>query len=166
MDDLLERLSAARDGLAATRAAVEAKAPWPMAAIYDDSDEARWGPSEVLAHLAEMAQYWPGEIERVLDGRPDPVPFGRIATDGVRIGIVGRDRSLPPRVLYDRIEDALGRFERRWRTLSQADLARRGLHPSRGELTVADMPDRFIVGHLADHVAQLERILAGTDTAG
>ena len=166
MDDLLERLQAARTGLAATRSAVEAGAPWPMAAVYDDSDEARWGPGEVLAHLAEMAQYWPDEIERVLDGTPDPVPFGRIATDAVRIGVVGRDRSLPPRVLYDRIEDALARFDRRWRTLTDADKARRGLHPARGELTVADMPDRFIVGHLADHVAQLERILAGTDTAG
>ncbi|HEV8403549.1 MAG TPA: DinB family protein [Candidatus Limnocylindrales bacterium] len=166
MDDLLDRLQAARDGLAATRPAVEAGAPWPMAAIYDDSDEARWGPGEVLAHLAEMAEYWPGEIERVLDGRPDPVPFGRVATDAVRIGLVGRDRSLPPRVLYDRIEDALSRFDRRWRTLTAADLARRGLHPSRGELTIAEMPDRFIVGHLADHVDQIERILAGTDTAG
>ena len=166
MDDLLERLQAARTGLAVTRSAVEAGAPWPMAAVYDDSDEARWGPGEVLAHLAEMAQYWPDEIERVLDGTPDPVPFGRIATDAVRIGVVGRDRSLPPRVLYDRIEDALARFDRRWRTLTDADKARRGLHPARGELTVAEMPDRFIVGHLADHVAQLERILAGTDTAG
>ena len=165
MDDLLERLQAARTGLAATRSAVEAGAPWPMAAVYDDSDEARWGPGEVLAHLAEMAQYWPDEIERVLDGTPDPVPFGRIATDAVRIGVVGRDRSLPPRVLYDRIEDALARFDRRWRTLTDADKARRGLHPARGELTVAEMPDRFIVGHLADHVAQFERILAGTDTA-
>ena len=166
MDDLLERLQTARSGLAATRSAVEAGAPWPMAAVYDDSDEARWGPGEVLAHLAEMAQYWPDEIERVLDGTPDPVPFGRIATDAVRIGVVGRDRSLPPRVLYDRIEDALTRFDRRWRTLTEADKARRGLHPARGELTVDEMPDRFIVGHLADHVAQLERILAGTDTAG
>ena len=137
-----------------------------MAAVYDDSDEARWGPGEVLAHLAEMAQYWLGEIERVLDGKPEPVPFGRIATDEVRIGVVGRDRSLPPRELYDRIDDALTRFDRRWRSLGPADLARRGLHPSRGELTVAAMPDRFIVGHLADHVAQIERILAGTDTAG
>jgi hypothetical protein len=166
MDDLLDRLQAARDGLAAIRPAVEAGAPWPMAAVYDDSDEARWGPGEVLAHLAEMAQYWQGEIERVLDGTPDPVPFGRIATDPVRIGLVGRDRSLPPRVLYDRIDDALARFDERWRTLTPTDLARRGLHPSRGELTVAEMPDRFIVGHLADHVAQIERILAGSDTAG
>jgi hypothetical protein len=113
-----------------------------------------------------MAEYWPGEVERVLDGTPDPVPFGRIATDAVRIGLVGRDRSLPPRVLYDRIDDALRRFDRRWRTLTPTDLARRGLHPMRGELTIAEMPDRFIVGHLADHVAQIERILAGTDSAG
>jgi hypothetical protein len=137
-----------------------------MAAVYDDSDEARWGPGEVLAHLAEMAQYWQGEIERVLDGPSDPVPFGRVAADAVRIGIVGRDRSVPPRVLYDRIDDALSRFDARWRGLTTADKARRGLHPSRGELTVAEMPDRFIVGHLADHVGQLERILAGGDTAG
>ena len=87
-----------------------------------------------------MAQYWLGEIERVLAGEPEPVPFGRIATDPVRIGVVGRDRSLPPRELYDRIDDALTRFDRRWRTLTPADLARRGLHPTRGELTVAAMP--------------------------
>jgi hypothetical protein len=94
------------------------------------------------------------------------VPFGRIAPDEVRMGVVGRDRSLPPRELYDRIDDALTRFDRRWRGLTDADLARRGLHRSRGELTVAEIPDRFIVGHLADHVSQLERILAGTDSAG
>jgi len=163
MDDLLERLRAARDGLAATRPAVEAGAPWPMAIVFDDSDEARWWPGEVLAHLAEMAQYWLGEIERVLAGHPDPVPFGRIASDPVRIALVERDRSVPPRELYERIDDALRRFDQRWRTLSAAELARRGLHPTRGEFTVAAMPDRFIVGHREDHVRQLEEILGATD---
>jgi hypothetical protein len=164
MDELLDRLAAARAGLAATRPAVEAGAPWPLAETYDDSDEARWGPGEVLSRLAEMAPYWLGEIERVLAGAPDPVPFGRTASDPVRIALVERDRSVPPRELYDRIEDALRRFDKRWRTLTPADLARRGLHPTRGEITVAAMPERFIVGHLEDHVRQLEGILAGSDT--
>lgn len=165
MDDaLLERLQVARAGLAATRPAVEAGAPWPLATTFDDSDEARWGPGEVLAHLAEMATYWLGEIERVLAGDPEPVPFGRIATDPIRIGLVERDRSLPPRELYDRIDDALTRFDHRWRTLTPTELGRRGLHPTRGEFTVAAMPDRFIVGHLADHVAQLEELLGGRAT--
>jgi hypothetical protein len=166
MDDtLLARLRTARDGLATTRPAVEAGAPWPMAAVYDDSDEARWGPGEVLAHLAEMAPYWLGEIERVLAGTPEPVPFGRIATDPVRIGLVERDRSLPPGELYDRIEDALTRFDRRWRSLTSAELERRGIHPKRGEMMVAQMPDPFIVGHLEGHVVQLATILADAAAA-
>ncbi len=161
MDDtLLERLQAARTGLAATRSAVEAGAPWPLAPVYDDSDEARWGPGEVLAHLAEMATYWLGEIERVLAGEVEPVPFGRIATDQVRIGLIERDRSLPPRELYDRIDDGLTRFDRRWRSLTPAELTRRGIHPKRGEMTVAQMPDPFIVGHLEGHVVQIQAILA------
>jgi hypothetical protein len=163
MDDLLDRLATARAGLAATRPAVEAGAPWPLAETFDDSDEARWGPGEVLSHLAEMVPYWLGEIERILAGNAEPVPFGRVATNPVRIALVERDRSVPSRELYDRIDGDLQRFDRRWRTLSPAELARRGLHPSRGELTVAEMPDRFIVGHLADHVRQLEEILAGPD---
>ena len=85
-DSLLARLRAARDGLAPTRPAIEAGAPWPMAAVYDDSDEARWGPGEVLAHLAEMAPYWLGEIERVLDGAA-----------GARAVRPGRDRPGPHR---------------------------------------------------------------------
>ena len=154
-------------GLAATRPAVEAGAPWPLAERFDDSDEARWGPGEVLAHLAEMAPYWLGEIERVLDGDPEPVPFGRIATDPIRIGarrarpVAAAARAVRP----DRRAHST-RFDRRWRTLTPDDSARRGLHPTRGELTVAQMPDRFIVGHLADHVAQLETILAGRDRVG
>ncbi len=163
MDALLDRLEAAWAGLAATRPAVEDGAPWPLAETFDDSDEARWGPGEVLSHLAEMAPYWLGEIERVLAGHPEPVPFGRIASDPVRIALVERDRSVPPRELYDRIGGDLQRFVQRWRALSAADLARRGLHPTRGEFTVAAMPDRFIVGHLEDHVRQLEGILAAPD---
>ena len=163
MDELLYRLDVARAGLAATRPAVEAGAPWPLAETFDDSDEARWGPGEVLAHLAEMAPYWLGEIERVLAGDPEPVPFGRIASDTVRIALVERDRSLPPGELYDRIDDSLRRFDQRWRTLTPAELARRGLHPARGELTVEAMPERFIVGHLEDHVRQIEGILAAPD---
>jgi hypothetical protein len=158
-DDVLRRLDAATAGLEATRPAVEAGAPWPLAAVFDHSDEARWGPPEVLAHVAEMAPFWLGEIERILAGGPGPVPFGRIATDTLRIGILERDRSLPPRELYDRTFGDLARLRRRWPTLTPEDLARVGLHPRLGEMAVADIPDRFIVGHLADHVAQIEAIL-------
>ena len=163
-DSLLDRLRAASAGLLATRPAVEAGAPWPLAATIDNSDEAHWGPPEVLAHLAEMATYWTGEIERVLAGAPEPVPFGRMATDPVRLAVLERDRSLPPRELYDRTTSALERLERRLAELTPADLARRGLHPRLGEMTVAQIPERFVATHLAEHVAQLEALLGGPST--
>jgi hypothetical protein len=162
MDDLLERLQQGIEGLEGTRPAVEAGAPWPLAAVFDTSEEASWGPPEVLSHLAEMATFWLGEIERVVAGDGTaPVPFGRVATDTFRLGIIERDRSLPARELYDRTVSALQRLERRWPTLTETELARVGLHPRLGEMPVSAMADRFIVSHLAEHVVQLRDVTAG-----
>lgn len=159
---MLHGLHEAKAGLDATRPAVEAGAPWPLATTFDHSDEAQWGPPEVLAHVAEMASYWLGEMERVVSGGDEPVPFGRIANDPVRLAILERDRTLPPRELYDRTNQALHRLERRWRSLTPAERSRRGLHPRLGEMTVAEIPPRFVVGHLAEHVVQLEGLVNRT----
>ena len=164
-DDLLARLRSGAAALAATRPAVEAGEPWPLAEVFDASDEARWGPPEVLAHVAEMGPFWLGEIERILAG-DEPVPFGRISTDPLRLAIIERDRTLPARELYDRSASALERLERRWATLGPTELARRGLHPRLGEMTVAAFADRFIVAHVEDHVRQLGDILDGPATPG
>ena len=51
----------------------------------------------------------------------------------------------------------------RLRELSDADVARLGLHPRRGEMTVRDMLEPFLVGHTEGHVSQLREIL---DAAG
>ena len=163
MDELLERLQQGIDGLEETRSAVEAGSPWPLAAVFDTSEEASWGPPEVLSHLAEMATFWLGEIERVVAGEgSSAVPFGRVATDSLRLGIIERDRSLPPRELYDRTISALQRLQRRWPTLTDTDLSRVGLHPRLGEMTVPAMADRFIVSHLAEHVVQLRDVTPDT----
>jgi DinB superfamily len=165
-DELLARIATARLGLASTRQSVEAGTPWPLAVVFDHSDEAHWGPPEVLAHIAEMVPFWLGEMERILAGSPEPVPFGRVATDTVRTAVLGRDRTLPPRALYDRILNDLGLLERRVADLTADDLARRGLHPRLGEMAVGELPDRFIASHLAEHVIQIETLLADRRTSG
>ena len=134
---LLERLQAARSGLAATRPAVEAGAPWPLAAVYDDSDEARWGPGEVLAHLAEMAQYWQGEIERVAGRR---ARAGAVRPDRDRPGPDRARRARP--VAARRASCTTGsttrstRFDRRWRSLTAGGPGAARAPPARGEMTV------------------------------
>jgi len=162
MDEtLLDRLGAAAAGFEATRQAVEARAPWPLATTFDHSDEARWGPPEVLAHVAEMLPYWLGEVERILAGQPDPVPFGRVGTDPVRIAIIGRDRSLPIGELYTRVDGGIARWIDRLRTLTPAQLEKVGLHPRLGEMTVEAIAERQVGRHLAEHVVQLEELLGG-----
>ena len=159
--DRLEAAAAAILGLAPR---VESGGDWPLAADYGTGPEASWGPREVLAHVEEYLPYWLGEIERVLAGDPAAaVPFGRIAEDPVRIGVIGRDRTMPFRELFARIESDAPRVAARLRQLSEAEASRVGLHPRRGEMTVRDMLEPFLVGHTEGHVTQLQEIL---DAAG
>lgn len=161
LDAQAARLEAAADAILAHRDRVEAAGPWPLAELYGTEAEASWGPPELLAHLEEMLPYWLGEIERILDGPPDAaIPFGRVASDDVRIGIIGRDRTVPLRELFARLEADAARVAARLRELTVEQAGRRGLHPVRGELSIVDIVERFIVDHLEEHVGQLRAILA------
>jgi hypothetical protein len=155
----IERIAAARAAFADLRPRVEAGEPWPLAAAFGTEPEASWGPREVLAHVEEMLPYWLGELERVVDG-PRGVAFGRVAEDTSRIGLIERGRMLPLRVLFDRIDAGLATWAARCANLTDAERAAVGTHPSAGEMTVAAMPERFIIAHVEGHIAQLEEILA------
>ena len=159
MDELIGRIERAAGAIASLRERLEAGEPWPLAERFGTEPEAGWGPREALAHVAEMMPFWLGEIERILAGPTDPVPFGRLATDELRIGVIERDRSLPLRELYGRLGGDTGRFVRRLRELSPAEADRTGLHPTLGVLTVRQATDRFVAGHLEEHAAQLATIL-------
>jgi len=157
--DLADRLVAARREFVALRAAVESGRPWRLSDVFGVEPEAHWGPPEVLAHVAEMIPFWQGEMARILDGISEPVPFGRVASDTLRIGVIERDRSLPPGELFERIDASAGRFAARLGSLTAAEAGRRGLHPTLGEMTVVQIAERFVVGHLEDHVRQLSGTL-------
>ena len=157
----LQRLVDARtayDGMAGRIAAGE---PWSLAAAFGTEPEAQWGPREVLAHVVEMLPFWLGELERVVDGNGvAPVPFGRTADDALRNGLIARERTLPLRVLFARIDRGLADWHERLGTLTDVELAKTGVHPRHGPLTVAAIPGLFVVDHIEDHHAQLEGILA------
>jgi hypothetical protein len=168
MDDIdiertIGRLRATVAAMTATRPALEAGRPWPLHVVeHEAGPESAWGPTEVIAHVAEMLAYWLGEIERVLDGSPEPVPFGRTATDRLRVLTIERDRTLPPRELLDRIDAVAERYARRFAALAPGDVARRGLHPTLGELSIAAILERFVVSHAEGHLDQLRESFAGT----
>jgi hypothetical protein len=161
MDDLARRLRDAGTALLGLRGPLVAGEPWPLSAAYGTEPEADWGPREVLAHVNEMLGYWPRELQGVLDGdAATAVPFGRIASDATRIGRIARDRELPAGMLLDEIDVSLAGAVAFVERLTPADLERRGAHPARGELTVAQGVEPFLTGHLEGHVDQLREILA------
>jgi hypothetical protein len=163
MDDPIgARLAASRAAYAGLRGPIEAGEPWPLATAFGTEPEADWGPREVLTHVAEMLPFWLGEWERVQAGDgAAPVRFGRIADDALRIGVIERDRSLPLRELFARIDTGIGRWADRLADAARDPgwTGRVGVHPRLGELEADALVERFVVSHLEDHVAQLRTVL-------
>jgi hypothetical protein len=159
----LERIAAARGAFHDLEPRVRSGEPWPLADDFGTGPEASWGPREVLSHVQEMLPFWLGEMERVVEGDgTEPVPFGRIADDTLRLGIIERDRTLPLRVLFARIDAGLLAWAERLPTLTDAERARVGVHPRLGEMPAGTMLERFVIGHAEDHLAQLTGTLATT----
>lgn len=155
LDGQVDRMVAAGQRLAGSRVRLErtgSASPAPA----ETSTEHDWNAGEVLAHVSEFLPYWQGEVERVLAGSPEPVPFGRVSTDAVRTLTVDRDRTLPFEELFSRIASSIERNRRRLGGLDEAAAERRGLHPTLGEMTVAGIVERFMVSHLEEHADQLE----------
>jgi hypothetical protein len=159
IDDAIAQLEAGAAGMRALRGRVEAHEPWPLSDNFGTEPEATWGPPETLAHVAEMLPFWQGEIERVLEAHEGAAPFGRVSTDDVRLALIERDRTVPMRELFDRIDASVERLVRRLRSLSTAELDRRGTHPRLGEMTVPEIVVRFLSGHLEEHVRQLDEVV-------
>jgi DinB superfamily len=121
----------------------------------------RWEAGQVWAHLAEFIPYWLGELVLVTEhGTADPAPFGRTKTDPGRIAALERDRRTDRAVLWNRTAADIARLRVFLLGLDDAAWQARGLHPTRGEMDVAEMVDEFLVGHLEEHAAQLEALMS------
>ncbi len=157
MDDLANRIDAGLEAFLELGPKLAAGEPWGIDGVVAPGPESSWGPREVLAHVAEMLPFWLGEIELILDagGGAEPLRFGRLEADDIRVAIITRDRMFPARELLSRVESEGRRVSRRFRALSDADAATVGRHVTRGDLTVRDIAERLIVSHLEGHVTQL-----------
>ena len=155
VDTLITRLADAE-----RRLAEHASRPLPRGLSEPDpGGEERWEAGQVWAHLAEFPAYWLAQAQRVIAlPTNEPVPFGRVKTDAARVEAIARDRHTDPAALLERVRTSLAEVTEAARSLPSEAWTRRGMHPARGEMTVHQIFERFIAGHLEEHADQLDSL--------
>ena len=120
-----------------------------------------WRPRDVVGHLitGEVTD-WIARTRRILEQGPS-VPFDRFD----REAMLHRDAGVP---LDDLVERFAALRAENLATLgdlvTDADLDRRGLHPSLGEVTLRELLATWAV-HDLDHIGQIHAGLAGSHDA-
>lgn len=127
-----------------------------------DVPEKGWRPKDVVGHLitGELSD-WVERTERILE-HGTAVPFDRFD----RFAQLERDADATLDELVERFAalraQSLARFAQL--VTDEADLDRRGLHPSLGEVTLRELLATWAV-HDLDHVAQIFAGMAGSHDA-
>jgi hypothetical protein len=120
--------------------------------------ENEWSVMQVLGHLVEMLPYWLSQC-RMLIAATEPPSFGRTLDAPERLAGVERGATGEPDELLPLLQDEIQVAARALRQMSTVERRKQGLHARRGEMTVADIVEVFIVAHAEEHLAQVQTIL-------
>jgi uncharacterized damage-inducible protein DinB len=119
-----------------------------------------WAPVEVLAHLADTELFYGTRVRLIVTGdHPFLQPF-----EGAILAECARYLEWQPELAFERFRT------RRAETLellfgcSAVQLERVGVHPARGEVTVADLV-ALMLAHDTDHVGQIRERLGISEEA-
>lgn len=162
-EDFVIRLDQAHARLAAL---TEATPGQDLTEPDQDTGE-RWEAAQAWAHMAEFVPYWIGQLQGVLDAeRDEPVPFGRIKSNPGRIAAIETGRHEPIEALWERVSEGIDDLKVFLAGLSDDDWGRRGEHQTLGGMAMERMIDRFLVGHLEEHIDQLQGLAGASSSDG
>jgi uncharacterized damage-inducible protein DinB len=121
--------------------------------------ENEWSAMQTLGHMTEMIPYWLHHCRILIAATGDPPTFGRTPGSPERLDGVARGAAAQPDVLLAQLQDDVRAAAGTIRRLSTAERSKRGINPGRGEMTVADVIESFIVSHAEEHLAQVQAAL-------
>lgn len=126
----------------------------------DPTTGERWNAGQVWAHLTEFIPYWLHEARKVVNAgaQAEPIGFGRTKTDPERIKAIEDGRHRPIAEQMSRLRSHVKELRAWLRSLPTTAWSIRGTHPTLGTMTVSQIVDEFLVGHLEEHAEQLERL--------
>ncbi len=120
-----------------------------------------WAPVEVLAHLADAEIILGARVRLVLTVERPALP----GFDGAALAERARYIAWPPALALERFATRRGETLELLASCSAEELSRVGLHPRRGEVSVADLV-ALALAHDTDHAAQIRQRLAAGNAAG
>lgn len=120
-----------------------------------------WSVRQILGHMVEMIPYWLGHCRTLIAATGEPPVFGRGPDSPERLAGIEHGSNRDPRALLGLLHDEVKAAARAIREMSATERSKRGIHIKRGELTVADSVERFIVAHAEEHLEQIRAARSG-----
>ncbi len=120
------------------------------------SDE--WSAMQTLGHVTEMIPYWLQHCRTLIAATGAPPRFGRTAGSPERLAGVAHGATADPQALLARLDQEVRAAAGTIRKLTATERSKRGI-AERGEMTVDEVIESFIVGHAEEHLAQVQAAL-------
>jgi uncharacterized damage-inducible protein DinB len=118
-----------------------------------------WSAMQTLGHMTEMIPYWLNHCRTLIAAMGTPPTFGRTPGSPERLAGVAHGASADPDALLRQLREEIRAAASMIRQLSPAERGKRGISSERGEMTVAQVIESFIVDHAEEHLAQVQMAL-------
>jgi uncharacterized damage-inducible protein DinB len=121
--------------------------------------ENEWSAMEILGHMVEMIPYWLDHCRKFIAATEKPPHFGRTLDAPERLAGVEQGTTGDPDELLRLLNGEVQTAAQAIRQMSAAERDKKGVNPNRGEMTVAEVIEVFIIAHAEDHLAQMQAAL-------
>jgi len=118
-----------------------------------------WSAMQTLGHMTEMIPYWLNHCRTLIAATGTPPTFGRTAGSPERLAGVAHGADADPDALLRHLREEVRAAASVFRQLSPAERGKRGISGERGDMTVAEVIESFIVDHAEEHLAQVQTAL-------
>jgi hypothetical protein len=115
-----------------------------------------WSAMQTLGHMTEMIPYWLNHCRTLIAATGSPPTFGRTHGSAERLAGVAHGATSDADALLGQLHEEVRAAASVIRQLSIMERGKRGISTERGEMTVAEVIESFIVDHAEEHLAQVQ----------
>ena len=126
----------------------------PSQVLYAEPEPSEWPVMSILAHVVELMPYWARQALEVSRRSADGQPFGRTHDDPDRIGAVQQHGGDSLDSMLPRVQTACSEAVSALQQIAPNAWARTARHANRGDMSVEQIVDQFLVSHVEEHLSQ------------